>query len=98
MYGIIKKCLLDLIIQNQILLHVVLKTENIKQVLWMISIMMKAEAEAKSNGETVQTDQTNLNETNAIYKTKNFYLLLVFLSITIALLRVVSIYRYLVKY
>ena len=72
MYGIIKKCLLDLIIQNQILLHVVLKTENIKQVLWMISIMMKAEAEAKSNDETVQTDQTNLNETNAIYKTKNF--------------------------
>ena len=59
---------------------------------------MKADAEAKSNDETVLTDQTNLNETSAIYKTKNFYILLVFLSITITLLRVLSIYCYLVKY
>ena len=41
---------------------------------------------------------TSFNEKNAICKTKKFYILLVFLLITIALLVVVSIYCYLMKY
>ena len=40
----------------------------------------------------------NLNEKRVICKTQNFYILLAFLLITIALLIVVSIYYYLIKY
>ena len=40
---------------------------------------------------------TNFNEINAICKIKNFYILLVFLLITIALLIAGSIYCYLIK-
>ena len=43
-------------------------------------------------------EETNLNENKAICKTQNFYILLAFLLITIALLIAVSIYCYLVKY
>ena len=45
-----------------------------------------------------QTVTTNFNEKNAICKTKNFYILLDFLLITIALLIAVSIYCYLIRY
>ena len=41
---------------------------------------------------------TNFDEKNGIYKTKNLYILLAFLLITIALLIAVSIYYYLTKY
>ena len=41
---------------------------------------------------------TNFNEKKATCKTQNFYILLAFLSITIALLIVVIIYCYLIKY
>ena len=41
---------------------------------------------------------TNLNENKANCKTQNFYILLAFLLITIALLIAVSIYCYLIKY
>ena len=49
------------------------------------------------NAKTI-TIPTNFNEKNAIYNTKNFYILLVFLLITIALLIAVSVYCYLIKY
>ena len=43
-------------------------------------------------------EETNFNEKKAISKTQNFYILLAFLLITIALLIDVSIYCYLIKY
>ena len=48
--------------------------------------------------EETKTVTTNFNEKNVICKTKNFYILLAFLLITIALLIPVSIYCYLIKY
>ena len=48
--------------------------------------------------EETKTVTTNFNEKNVICKTKNFYILLAFLLITIALLISVSIYCYLIKY
>ena len=44
------------------------------------------------------TIPTNFNEKKVTCKTQNFYILLVFLLITIALLIAVSIYCYLIKY
>ena len=46
----------------------------------------------KSNDEEI-----NFNEKKAICKTQNFYILLAFLLITIALLIAVSIYFYLIN-
>ena len=43
-------------------------------------------------------EEINFNEKKAICKTQNFYILLAFLLITIALLIAVSIYCYLIKY
>ena len=51
--------------------------------------------EAKSNDKETKTD---FNENKATCKTLTFYILLVFLLITIALLRAVSIYYYVIKY
>ena len=48
--------------------------------------------------EKTKTVLTNFNENKGIFKTQNFYILLAFLSITIALLIAVSIYYYLIKY
>ena len=42
--------------------------------------------------------KTKFNKQKAIFKTQNFYILLAFLLITIALLIAVSIYCYLIKY
>ena len=55
------------------------------------------DAEAKLYDET-KTISTNFNEIKATCKTQNFYILLAFLSITIALLIAVSISCYLIKY
>ena len=55
------------------------------------------DAEAKSYNKT-KTILTNFNEKKATCKTQNFYILLAFLLITIALLIAVSIYCYLIKY
>ena len=52
----------------------------------------------ESYDETTKTNQTNFNEKKAICKTQIFYILLVFLLITIALLITVSVYCYLIKY
>ena len=56
------------------------------------------DAKAESYNEKTKSVTTSFNENNAICKTKNFYILLVFLLITILLLIAVRIYRYLIKY
>ena len=48
--------------------------------------------------EEVKTIPTNFNEKKVTCKTQNFYILLAFLLITIALLTTVSINFYLIKY
>ena len=55
------------------------------------------DAGAKSYDE-IKTISTNFNEKKATCKAHNFYILLSFLLITIALLIAVSIYCYLTKY
>ena len=52
----------------------------------------------KAYDEQIKTIPVNFNEKKATCKTQNFYILLAFLLITIALLIVVSIYCYLIKY
>ena len=51
-----------------------------------------AGVDAKSNDEAKSNNETNFNEKKATCKTQNFYILLAFLFITIALLIAVSIY------
>ena len=51
------------------------------------------DVEKKSYDEETKTVTTNFNEKNAIFKIKKFYILLVFLLITIALLIAVDIKR-----
>ena len=48
--------------------------------------------------EETKTSMINFNEKSTMCKTKNFYTLLAFLLITVALLIAVSIYCYLIKY
>ena len=48
--------------------------------------------------EEIKTIPKNFNEKKVTHKTQNFYILLKFLLITIALLIAVSIYCYLIKY
>ena len=52
----------------------------------------------ESYEEETKTISTNFNGKNATCKTQNFYTLLAFLLITIALFIAVSIYCYLIKY
>ena len=52
----------------------------------------------QSYKEETKTISANFNEKKGICKTQNFYILLAFLLIIIALLIVVSIYCYLMKY
>ena len=56
------------------------------------------DAEVKSHDKETKTIPTNFNEKKATCKTQNIYILLTFLSITIALLIAVSIYCCLIKY
>ena len=92
-----------------ILLHVVVKMENIMESIIDDSaitcyeiIDAEAEAksndEAKSNNEETKTFLLNFNEINITYETQNFYILLTFSLNIIAMLIVVSIYCYLIKY
>ena len=48
--------------------------------------------------EKIKTIPTNFNESKVTCKKQNFYILLVFLLITITLLIAVSIYCYVIKY
>ena len=52
----------------------------------------------ESYNEKIKTIPINCNEKKATCKTQNFYILLAFLLITIALLIAVSMYWYLIKY
>ena len=52
----------------------------------------------ESYNEEAKTISTNFNEKETICKMQNFYILLVFLLITIALMIAVSIYCYSIKY
>ena len=52
----------------------------------------------ESYDEEIKTILTNLNEKKATFKKQNFYILVAFLLIAIALLIAVSIYCYLIKY
>ena len=52
----------------------------------------------KSCDKEIKTIPANFNEKKVTCKTKNFYILLAFLSITTALLIAVSTYWYLIKY
>ena len=83
-------------IMSGILLHVVAKMESVYQVLWMIYWL------GVINYRIIRWRNknylTNFNEKKATCKTQNFYILLAFLLITIALLIAVSIYCYLVKH
>ena len=56
------------------------------------------DTEANSNDEEPKAIPTNFNEKNITCKIQNFYILLAFLLITLALLMAVSIYYYLIKY
>ena len=67
----------------------------------MCDKIIDAYAEAKSNDEAksnIKETQLNFNEKKATCKTQNFFILLAFLLITIALLIAVVIYCYLIKY
>ena len=48
--------------------------------------------------EKTKTIPINFNEKTTTCKTQNFYILIAFLSITIALLIAITIYYYLIKY
>ena len=63
-----------------------------------VYVEAKSYDKAKSNDEETKTAPTNFNEKNITYKIQNFYILLAFLLITIALLIAVNIYCYLIKY
>ena len=59
--------------------------------------VIDVDVEAKSNKEETKPVPTNFNEKKATCKTQNFYILLAFLLITIALLTALSICCYLIK-
>ena len=65
----------------------------------MLDKVIDADAKLSSkHDDKTKTIPTNFNEKKATCKMQNFYILLVFLLITIALLIAVSIYCYLIKY
>ena len=56
------------------------------------------DVEAKSDGEETKALLTKFNEKKVVCKTQNLYIFLPFLLVAIALLTVVSIYCYLIKF
>ena len=74
-----------------ILLHVIVKTENLQQVLWMIQqlCVMKLQSHTRKKQILIK---------RATCKMQNIFILLSFFLITIALLIAFSIYCYLVIY
>ena len=79
-----------------ILLHVVVKKENIQRVFLDDSAITCDEI-IESYDEETNTISANFNKKKVTYKTQNFYILPVFLLLTIALLIAGSIYRCLIK-
>ena len=66
-----------------ILLHVIVKIENVQQILWLMKL--------ESYDEEAKPIPTNFSKKKATSKTRNFYILLAFLLITVELLTAVSI-------
>ena len=64
----------------------------------MVDSVITGNETIQSYDKETKTIPTNLNEKNITCKIQNFYILLVFLLITIALSIAVSIYCYLIKY
>ena len=60
--------------------------------------VIDADAHADTDVEAKSKNETNFNEKKATCKTQNFYVLLAFFLINIALLISVSIYCYLIKH
>ena len=61
-------------------------------------IDVDAKLSPKDDDEEIKTIPLNFNEKKVTCKTQNIYILFAFLSITIVLLRAVSIYCYLREY
>ena len=74
-----------------IILFVIAKMQNIKQVLWMIQWLPVMKLESHTRKKQILMEKASC-------KKQNFYILLVFSLITIALLTAVNIYCYLIKY
>ena len=72
--------------------------ENIYVKYLVITCDEIIDVEAKSYDEERKAIPTSSNEKKVFWKTQNFYTLLAFLLITIALLTAVSIFCYLMKY
>ena len=80
-----------------ILLHVVVKNGKYLASIIDDSVITCDEI-IESFNEEIKTIPTNFNEKKAICKTQNFFLLVAFLLITIALLLAVSANCYLIKH
>ena len=65
---------------------------------WAIACDEVIDVQAKSNGKETKPFPTNFNEKSITYNTRSFYILLIFLLITIALLIAINIYFYLINY
>ena len=74
-----------------IILFVIAKMQNIKQVLWMIQWLPVMKLESHTRKKQILMEKASC-------KKENFYILLVFSLITIAFLTAVNIYCYLIKY
>ena len=79
-----------------ILVHAIVKMEYLASIIDDSEIANDEVIE--SNVEEIKTIPTIFNEKIITYRTKNYYILLAFLQITIVLLIVVGIYCYLIKY
>ena len=79
-----------------ILVHAIVKMEYLASIIDDSEIA--SDEVIESNVEEIKTIPTTFNEKIITYRTKNYYILLAFLQITIVLLIVVGIYCYLIKY
>ena len=79
-----------------ILVHAIVKMEYLASIIDDSEIA--SDEVIESNVEEIKTIPTIFNEKIITYRTKNYYILLAFLQITIVLLIVVGIYCYLIKY
>ena len=79
-----------------ILVHAIVEMEYLASIIDDSEIA--SDEVIESNVEEIKTIPTIFNEKIITYRKKNYYILLAFLQITIALLIVVGIYCYLIKY
>ena len=82
-----------------ILLHAIVKMENIQQLLWTIHQLCHEFIEPYDEDvETELYDKTNFNENKATSKTQIIYILIAFSLVTAALLTAATTHCYLIKY